>query len=170
MIVIFDNELIPHTVADFCDELQDKVYKVQEGDWVDVYISTVGGANHVRHPMLNCINKYRDYIKIYINFEMLSNGFILLLELAELDIPIYMTKDYMFSMIHKTDALLNNHRPIGYEPLSNVHIKKYNNHIVSKLKKLGVSEDKINEFKEGKDIYFSATDTLKLFPNIKLLK
>jgi hypothetical protein len=170
MTIIFDNEMNPDTVADFCDELSNKIYSLREGDWIDVYIATNGGVSHTRHPMVNALVKYQDYIKVFINFEMFSNGFVMLMELAKYNIPIYMTKDFMYSMIHKSDAQMYNHRPIGYEPIGNAHIKKYNTIIANELKKLGLTDEQIDRFKRGEDLYFSAQETLNLFPNIKLLK
>lgn len=166
MIAIFDNELNDDAVAEFCDEVCNKIYTLREGDYLDIYFSTNGGENSNRIPILDLIVKYQDYIKVHLKSTMSSNGFLLLMELLENNIEVYMTKEFLYSMIHKTDASLNNHRPYGYEHILNNSIKKYNLNVAKRLKKLGLTDEQINEYNKGNDIYFSPEETLKLFPNI----
>lgn len=170
MVVVFDDQLDDDITSDFCDKLTSCVYSLREGDVVDLFFSTNGGANHNRVPILKLLTKYQDYINIYINNIMVSNGFILLMELAENDVPVYMSKEFTYSMIHKTDALLNNHRPIGYEPNMNKYIKKYNLDVSNRLKKLGLTDEQLILFNKGSDVYFTPEQTLKIFPNIIKIK
>lgn len=170
MVLIFDDELDEDSAIDFCDNLVSKIYSLREGDYLDIYFSTNGGTNSTRIPITNTIVKYSEYLKFNINSIMVSNGFIILMELLENNIPVHMTKEFTYSMIHKTDASMYNNRPVGYETILNNFIKRYNNNIAKKLKKLGLTDEQVDKYNKGEDVYFSREETLKLFPNIKLEK
>ena len=166
MVVIFDDELEDDTVESLCDKITNSVYSLKEGDKVDLYFSTNGGANKNRVPITNIIIKYQNYINVNIHNIMASNGFIMLMELLENNIPIYMNKEFRYSMIHKIDALLYNNRFEGYGYDMHKFIKKYNTTMSKKLEKLGLTEEQMSIYNKGQEIYFSPEETLKIFPNI----
>lgn len=170
MVLIFDEELDENSVISFCDDLTTKIYSLRENDYLDIYFSTNGGENTTRLPITNTIIKYNEYLKFNINNIMISNGFIMLMEFLENNITVYMTKEFTYSMMHKTDASMYNHRPVGYETILNNYIKKYNNNIAKRLKKLGLTDEQMDKYNKGENVYFSREETLKLFPNIKLEK
>lgn len=166
MVVIFDDELEDDAVSEVCDRITDAVYSLREGDKVDVYFSTNGGPNKNRIPILNLFIKYQDYINIYIHNIMLSNGFELLIELLDENIPVYMTKEFVYSMVHNTDASLRISRLHGFEKGLTKFIQKQNQNMLKRLKILGLTDEQLDIVKRGDDIYFTREETLKLFPNI----
>ena len=166
MVVIFDDELEDEVVEVLCDKLTNAVYSLREGDKVDLYFSTNGGANKNRVPITSLIIKYQDYINVNIHNIMLSNGFVMLMELLENNIPVYMNKEFRYSMIHKSDALTYNNRFEGYGYDIHKFIKKYNIAMSKKLEKLGLTEEQMSIYNKGQEIYFSQEETLKLFTNI----
>jgi hypothetical protein len=170
MVLIFNDEIDNDSAIDFCDQLTSKIYTLRENDYLDIYFSTNGGENSSRLPIANTIIKYQDYLKFNIHDRLSSNGFLLLIELMQNDVPVYMTTEFNYCMIHKTDASMYNHRPYGYETILNSFIKKYNTRVSRELKKLGVSDEQIEKYNRAEDVYFSPEETLKLFPNIKIRK
>jgi hypothetical protein len=167
MTIIFDNEITEESVVNFCNEVANKIYSLSEDDKIDIYFATNGGYNHFRDPIKNTLIKYQNYINLYINFDMLSNGFILLMDLHDVDYPITMTKDFQYAMIHKTDSNLNIERKNTLHKLAKEHIKKYNKQILKRLKKLKISDKNLLKYERGKDIHFDRKQVLKLFKNIK---
>lgn len=166
MVVIFDDELDDEVVEALCDKITNSVYSLREGDKVDLYFSTNGGTNKNRVPIVNLLIKYQDSINIHIHSTMLSNGFVMLMELLQENIPVYMTKEFVYSMIHNTDAALRNFRLYGFEPGLRKFMQQHNTNMLKRLKTLGLTDEQLDIVKKGNDVYFTREETLKLFPNI----
>jgi len=88
------------------------------------------------------------------------------MELLQENIPVYMTKEFVYSMIHNTDAALRNFRLYGFEPGLRKFMQQHNSNMFKRLKKLGLTDEQLDIVKRGGDVYFTREETLKLFPNI----
>ncbi len=162
MTIIFDDEINVDSVEKFCIDLDNIMRGLEEGETVDLYISTNGGHNAYMHVLINSINKYADKLVIYLTDIMQSCGFIMLWYLRNFN--IYALPSFRESMIHKVDMV---------HSVSNKHFNRRTQRInednktwYARWKELGLSKKDLKRFKNNRDIYFSREQTLELFPNI----
>lgn len=163
---MFDDKLSVKSFEQFSIDLMDGLTKTSEDDKLKVFFSTSGGSIIAAYAFYELLKKYKDYIEIIIGHQMTSAGAILVHLMY--DFNLYITDLDLEMMIHNVSAQINTAYPdkIKYE----TDLKNYNKRLFTVFKKRGLSESKLKELQEGKDIYLTTKEILEVFPNIKVRK
>lgn len=166
MVIIFNDCLTEKSFKDFSENLYDSLSKTPETDKLKIFFSTSGGSVVVMYAFYELINRYKDYIEIILGNQIASAGVILLHLLEDLDISVNDVD--LEVMLHEASADVNTGYPD--KPKFENDLKLYNKKIYNLFKKRGLGEEKLKEFKNGRDVYLSNKEFLEMFPTIKVRK
>jgi ATP-dependent protease ClpP protease subunit len=166
MVIKFSDKLNTDTFNEFADLLLDGLSRTPEGDKLKIFFTTSGGEVSCAYALYELLNKYKEHIEFYIVDAMMSSGIILLYFMREFD--IYMIDLDLELVIHKIHSRIDTSHPVKKQ--AEASIDSYNKKLYNLFKKIGLSDAKLEKFKNTEDVYLTGRELMIMFPNIKLKK
>lgn len=151
--MLFDDEIHMESVNELINTLS-------QHEYVDLFVSTPGGAVHAMDVLIHYLNSRKYEIRIFLTLGVASAGTLLL---TDFEGEIHFTENLTYLMIHKVDFLSYRNRREG-ETVKNLQrdVERMNKQLLRKYKAVGFSKKHLDKFKAGKDVYIYSKSFKKL--------
>lgn len=166
MVIKFSDKLGTDKFNEFADLFLDGLNKTEQGEKLKIFFTTTGGEVSCVYALYELLNKYREHIEFYVVDAMMSSG-IILLHLMR-DFTVFITDLDAQLLIHKVHMRIDTSHPDKGQ--IELDLKAYNRKLYALFRKLGLSEDKLEKFNSGDDVYLTTKELTTMFPNIKIKK